>query len=868
MCAALYLGPFPPSRHLTLILYATTPLGFRDSVCEQCDPDVKSDGWSIKPGYFHDRDFALDIDGGMGSPAARGGSCKGCPTSANLADEVPAWLPDEQSRANKYGLLFVANTGGCQVLPDVPMPASPNSNLNAALVNPTSGTIADVGARLTSAIAKIKGATKANQGAEISAAWYSANPATCTKVANSCPAVVGEACMHSERCAHTPAAHADAMAPLFGTDLHYGHSNARIKVIQALAILHKDITTGTTTANRAQLEMDVIAHMLIPMYQGLVHAAHKMDHPTTAAAGLADFAAYWAIIKHEVAFNAADQARLDTLAADSNNKATNNFCTVKALLYRNLPTGSKLQYMHDWTPCPNGAPILPCPGASETAHANEVTGAQHLKASVVDQAVSVHLTEADLGSYKYGPVCSVAYETYGHTTYTSCGVTHTLTGGVPQRVVAMTQGVTEMMLAMGLEDKMVGTAYLDDAIWPRYETAYKAIDVLSATYPNEAQITTVNADFLLSNFRSAFRQKGNSQGIFSPATVGVNCSGEGSDIWASGSNTNLTVADGCELGAAAPDPCSTCRPQLHAVGIGTWLDPTSCEDKALRPQGGATEETVYAAIRQIGKIFNVAGVAEQLVSEIRNDFIIASNLVKDLGKPLRTVWLDCVTCCKENELFIGAGSGSPNVIMESSGLTNIFANVDSSFSCQNISTILAADPDLVVVVDAAWDPALGKIDFMHNHTDFCGARFVKNADYISIPFSASSLGPRNGAAALDMASAAVHVTTGDKTVDFQSGVTFFDPNLLMSHTASLKCPLLPENVQYANAPPPSSSDELPGWGIALVAVFGVLFFACFVCALTMFLRERAGKPIFQNLEEPKKESTAPKTNDVKVSFQA
>ena len=161
---------------------------------------------------------------------------------------------------------------------------------------------------------------------------------------------------------------------------------------------------------------------------------------------------------------------------------------------------------------------------------------------------------------------------------------------------------------------------------------------------------------------------------------------------------------------------------------------------------------------------------------------------------------------------------------------------------------------------------------MHNHSDFCGARFVKQADYISIPFSASSLGPRNGAAALDMASAAVHVTTGDKTVDFQSGVTFFDPNLLANHTASLKCPLLLENVRYALQPPadatPSSSDELPAWGVALIAVFGVLFFVCFAFALTMFLRERAGKPIFQNLEEPKKESTAPKTNDVKVSTQA
>ena len=111
-----------------------------------------ADGWSLKEGYYHDRDFALNIDGGLGSPAARGGSCKGCPTSSNLADEVPPWVPDEQSRASMYGILFVANTGGCQVLPDVPMPATPNSNLNAALANPTSGTIAAVGERLTNAV--------------------------------------------------------------------------------------------------------------------------------------------------------------------------------------------------------------------------------------------------------------------------------------------------------------------------------------------------------------------------------------------------------------------------------------------------------------------------------------------------------------------------------------------------------------------------------------------------------------------------------------------------------------------------------------------------------------------------------------------
>ena len=71
--------------------------------------------------------------------------------------------------------------------------------------------------------------------------------------------------------------------------------------------------------------------------------------------------------------------------------------------------------------------------------------------------------------------------------YTSCGVDHTVNES-PSRVVTMTQGVTEFMLAMGLEDKMVGTAYLDDAIWPKYATAYASVPVLSSGYPTEAQI--------------------------------------------------------------------------------------------------------------------------------------------------------------------------------------------------------------------------------------------------------------------------------------------------------------------------------------------------------------------------------------------
>ena len=75
--------------------------------------------------------------------------------------------------------------------------------------------------------------------------------------------------------------------------------------------------------------------------------------------------------------------------------------------------------------------------------------------------------------------------------------------------------------------------------------------------------------------------------------------------------------------------------------------------------------------------------------------------------------------------------------------------------------IIDADPDVFVIVDASWDTAVGKIDYLHNHSDYCKLRAVQDADYIKIQFIASTLGPRNGVAALDMVSAAMHVVTGE-----------------------------------------------------------------------------------------------------------
>jgi ABC-type Fe3+-hydroxamate transport system substrate-binding protein len=77
----------------------------------------------------------------------------------------------------------------------------------------------------------------------------------------------------------------------------------------------------------------------------------------------------------------------------------------------------------------------------------------------------------------YGAAAQTTYP----FTYTDCGIDVSVSAA-PSRVVTMNQGVTEFMLAMGLQANMAGTAYLDDAIWPRYTTEYNAIPVLASGY--------------------------------------------------------------------------------------------------------------------------------------------------------------------------------------------------------------------------------------------------------------------------------------------------------------------------------------------------------------------------------------------------
>ena len=80
-------------------------------------------------------------------------------------------------------------------------------------------------------------------------------------------------------------------------------------------------------------------------------------------------------------------------------------------------------------------------------------------------------------------------------TIENCGVTTTY-AQAPRRAVTLNQHATEVMLSLGLADRMVGTAYMDDTILPELAEAYAGVPVIAEEYPSKEVLLAAQPDFV------------------------------------------------------------------------------------------------------------------------------------------------------------------------------------------------------------------------------------------------------------------------------------------------------------------------------------------------------------------------------------
>ncbi|MGH8893501.1 MAG: ABC transporter substrate-binding protein [Actinomycetes bacterium] len=270
----------------------------------------------------------------------------------------------------------------------------------------------------------------------------------------------------------------------------------------------------------------------------------------------------------------------------------------------------------------------------------------------------------------------------------TCGFTSTLEAR-PTKTITMNQGATEVVLALGAEDQLAGTAYLDDEVPAKWKKAYDSVPVLSKEYPDHETILAAKPDLIYGSYISAFDNE-----------------------------------------AAGP------QKDLEKLGIASMTSLFGCGDGDAKPEGGTTFETVWNEIDLVAKALGVTDRAEALRAE--QEEVLAGLAEEKAGAGLNVFWYDS----GDKTPYVGTGEGGPQLILDAVGATNVFADIPNGWTDVAWEKVIAADPDVIVLADASWSTAQEKIDYLKSDPVLSQLRAVKAGAFVTLPFSETAPGVR------------------------------------------------------------------------------------------------------------------------------
>ncbi|UYO01206.1 MAG: putative F420-0 ABC transporter substrate-binding protein [Devosia sp.] len=271
----------------------------------------------------------------------------------------------------------------------------------------------------------------------------------------------------------------------------------------------------------------------------------------------------------------------------------------------------------------------------------------------------------------------------------NCGTVISL-DGPPQRVVTIKSTATELLLSLGLADRIVGVGFQDG---PLPDDLAADLPVLSDKLPSQEVVLETEPDFIYGGWESNF------------------------------------AADGAGE-----------RATLARLGIETYVAPAACRS-VVPPK--LTFERLFAEFGEMGVIFDVIDAANSLIE--RQSAMLATISPDQRG--LSALWYSSGT----KTPYVGAGTNAPAMIMEALGLQNIYADVNEGWISASWEAIVAANPDVIVLVDAAWNSAEQKKALLAENPITSQLDAVIHQRYLVIPFPAAEAGVRNVPATLDMA---------------------------------------------------------------------------------------------------------------------
>ncbi|MDF5752791.1 ABC transporter substrate-binding protein [Spongiactinospora sp. TRM90649] len=272
-------------------------------------------------------------------------------------------------------------------------------------------------------------------------------------------------------------------------------------------------------------------------------------------------------------------------------------------------------------------------------------------------------------------------------TLDNCGVKTTYERP-PRRAVSLNQHATEVLLALGLEESMVGTGYLDDKILPEYQAAYEGVKVLSPKYPAYEALLAEEPDFVYGGFSSTFDEK----------------EGRGRDV-------------------------------LSKAGIRTYLNIEECAD------GPVTMAMIDQEIRNLAKIFGVPERADPLLATLHATLDGVEEKLAGVA-PVKLFVYDS----GDKTAFTAGGRGVGNEVVKLAGAENLFADLGKVWGDVSFEQVAERAPEWIVIYDYGDQPVADKKRFLLSNPALADVPAIKKQRFAVLPLSSVVLGVRTPSA--------------------------------------------------------------------------------------------------------------------------
>ncbi|MEN8892426.1 ABC transporter substrate-binding protein [Planktotalea arctica] len=286
---------------------------------------------------------------------------------------------------------------------------------------------------------------------------------------------------------------------------------------------------------------------------------------------------------------------------------------------------------------------------------------------------------------------SLAGSALAQTTVQSCDRSVTF-DAPPQAAISNDVNLTEMMLVLGLAERMVG--YTGISGWKTLDANMTAgieqLPELSAKYPSKEVLIGADADF-----------------FFAGWNYGMKVGGE-----------------------VTPET-------LEPFGIKVYELTESCIH--IGEKDAASMADMYGDLRNLGAIFDVSARAEALITGYEAELASFLAAQPALAAAPRVFVYDS----GEDVPFTAGRYAMPNALIEAAGGRNVMDDLEKSWATVSWEAVVERDPEVIVIVNYGEVTADQKRAFMMSNPAFADMDAVRNDRFVVLEYVEATPGPRN-----------------------------------------------------------------------------------------------------------------------------